>query len=160
MIHTLWVLDVKAVLRKHSYVIIEVWSILCMNSSTAYSPPNVHFTPSTFAMTGQSYSLTGFPVAHSHSKCYMGSSWWQLTPEWEWHHCGTRREKWQHNLSPLHNWSFESPSYWQLYLPSLHFNDKAAIEGHCGHVMAEVTLSGKWYYPLTMYTVEYCSFLL
>ena len=164
VIHTLWVLDVKAVLCKHSYVIIEVWSILCMNSSTAYSLPNVRFTPSTFAMTGQSYSLTCTVQVFQCPTAIPNVTW--LAPDGSSLQNGSGTTVGQEgrngNITTLHltidrlNQSLTGNYTCQACISI----DKAAIEGHCGHVMAEVTLSGKWYYPLTMYTVEFCSFLL
>ena len=126
VIHTLWVLEVRleAVLRN----ICKYRSMIHLVHEFFYSPfspkclvHSLHLCNGWTAIHPYLH-CPGGPVPHSHSKCHMASSWWQLTPEWEWHHCRTTREKWQHNHSPLHNWSSESISLWELHLPRLHFH--------------------------------------
>ena len=135
-----------------------------MNSSTAYSLPNVWFTPSTFAMTGQSYSLTCTVQVFQCPTAIPNVTWLAPNGSSLQNGSGTTVEQQGRigNITSLHftidrlNQSHTGNYTCQACI----FIDKTAIEGHCGRVMAEVTLSGKGYCPFTMYNVEFCSHLL
>ena len=123
-----------------------------MASPTALPLPNVHFTASTFAMTGQSYSLTCTVQVVQHLAASPDVTW--LAPGGS--SLGnvngiTVREAVKNDnittlrftvdrLTESHTGNYTCRACISI--------DKVAIEGHCGHVVAEVTLSGK--YKLTV----------
>ena len=123
-----------------------------MASPTALPLPNVQFTPSTFAMTGQSYSLT----------CTVQVvQYLAVTPVVTWLAPGgsslgnvngiTMREAVENGNVTTLNFMVDqlAESHTGNYTCQACISiDKAAIEGHCGHVVAEVTLTGK--YKLTV----------
>ena len=131
-----------------------------MTFPTALPLPIVQFTPSTFAMTGQSYSLTCTVQDFQCPTAIPNVAW--LAPDGSLLQNGSGTTVGQEgrngNITSLHftidhlNQSHTGNYTCQACISI----DKAAIEEPCGHVMAEVTLSGKWYYPFTMYTVEFC----
>ena len=123
-----------------------------MASPTALPLPFVQFTPSTFVMAGQPYSLTCTVQVVQ----YLAAS-----PDVTWLVPGgsslgnvngiTMREAVENgNITTLRFTVDElAQSHTGNYTcQACIFIDKAAIEGHCGHVVAEVTLSGK--YKLTV----------
>ena len=118
-----------------------------MASPTALPPPNVQFTPSTFAMTGQSYSLT----------CAVQVVLYLVTsPNITWLAANGSSLQSGNGITvgqPVENGNITTLNFTVDELAESHTGnytcracisiDKAAIEGHCGHVIAEVTLSGK-----------------
>ena len=123
-----------------------------MVSPTALPLPNVQFTHSTFATTGQSYSLTCTVQVVQYLAASPDVTW--LAPDGN--SLGningiTMREAVKNDnittlrftvdrLAQSHTGNYTCRACISI--------DKAAIEGHCGYVVAEVTLSGK--YKLTV----------
>ena len=119
-----------------------------MASPTALPLPNVQFTASTFAMAGQSYSLTCTVQVVQYLAAIPDVTW--LAPDGSslWHVNGiTVREAVKSDnittlrftvdrLAESHTGNYTCRACISI--------DKVAIEGHCGHVVAEVTLSGKY----------------
>ena len=115
-------------------------------SPTALPLPFVQFTPSTFAMTGQSYSLTCTVQVVQHLATSPDVTW--LAPDGN--SLGnvngiTMREAVKNSnittlrftvdqLAESHTGNYTCRACISI--------DKAAIEGHCGRIVAEVTLSG------------------
>ena len=124
-----------------------------MNSSTALPLPNVWFTPSTFAMTGQPYSLACTVQVVQYLAAIPNVTW--LDPD------GRSLQRID-GTKPIRNGSGS--------MTTIHFTitklaqshtgnytcracisiDKLSIEEHCKQVMAEVTLSGE--YQVTLYS--------
>ena len=123
-----------------------------MASPTALPPPNVQFTPSTFAVAGEPYSLTCTVQVVQYLAASPVVTW--LAPDGS--SLGnvngiTMREAVENSnittlrftvdrLTESHTGNYTCRAC--ISIP------KAAIEGHCGYVVAEVTLSGK--YKLTV----------
>ena len=118
-----------------------------MVSPTALPLPNVQFTSSTFAMTGQSYSLT----------CTVQVvQYLAVTPVVTWIAPGgsslgnvngiTVREAVENGNVTTLRFTVDqlAESHTGNYTCRACISvDKADIKGHCGHVVAEVTLLGK-----------------
>ena len=123
-----------------------------MASPTALPLPFVQFTPSTFAMAGQPYSLTCTVQVVQYLATSPDVTW--LAPDGS--SLGnvngiTIREAVENGnvttlrftvdrLTESHTGNYTCQACISI--------DKAAIEEHCGYVVAEVTLSGK--YKLTV----------
>ena len=119
-----------------------------MASPTALPLPNVQFTPSTFAMAGQPYTITcTVQVVQNLTTIIPDVAW--LAPDGSslQSRSGITLNKAVENdnittlrltvdkLTESHTGNYTCRACISI--------DKAAIEGHCGHVRAEVTLSGK-----------------
>ena len=117
-----------------------------MVSPTALPIPNVQFTPSTFAMTGQPYTITCTVQVVQYLVTSPDVTW--LAPDGNslQSRSGITLKKVKNgNITILHLSvdrlaESDTGNYTCRACISI---DKAAIEGHCGYVMAEVTLSGK-----------------
>ena len=118
-----------------------------MASPTDLPPPNVHFAPSTFTMTGQPYSLTCTVQVVQYLAASPGVTW--LAPDGSSLQSGNGITMGQ----PMENGNITTLKFTVDQLAQSHTGnytcracisvDKIAIQGHCGYVMAEVTLSGK-----------------
>ena len=119
-----------------------------MASSTALPLPIVQFTPSTFAMTGQPYSLTCTVQVVQYLAVIPDVTW--LAPD------GSPLQS-RSGITvgqPVRNGNITTLRLAVDQLDQSHTGNytcqacisinKVAIEGHCGCVMAEVTLSGKY----------------
>ena len=117
-----------------------------MASPTALPLPFIQFTPSTFAMTGQSYSLTCTVQVVQ----YLAAS-----PDVTWLAPGGRSLGNINGITmreAVENGNITTLRFTVDQLAESHTGNytcracisinKAAIEGHCGHVVAEVTLLG------------------
>ena len=118
-----------------------------MAYSTALPPPNVHSAPTTFTMTGKPYSLT----CTVQVVLYLVAS-----PNITWLAANGSSLQSENGITvgqPVENGNVTTLNFTVDQLAESHTGnytcracisiDKAAIEGHCGHAMAEVTLSGK-----------------
>ena len=123
-----------------------------MASPTALPLPFVQFTASTFAMTGQSYSLTCTVQVVQ----YLAAS-----PDVTWLAPGGSSLGNVNGITirgAVENGNITTLRFTVDELAQSHTGNytcqacisipKVAIEGHCGYVVAEVTLSGK--YKLTL----------
>ena len=119
-----------------------------MASPTALPLPFVQFTPSTFAMAGQPYSLTCTVQVVQYLVASPDVTW--LAPGGS--SLGnvngiTMREAVENGNVTTLNFTVDqlAESHTGNYTCRACISiPKAAIEGHCGHVVAEVTLSGKY----------------
>ena len=129
-----------------------------MASPTALPLPNVQFTPSTFAMTGQPYFLTCTVQVVQYLAVIPDVTW--LAPDGS----SLQSESGITVRQPVRNGNITTLRLAVDQLAQSHAGsytcracisiDKAAIEGHCGRVMAEVTLSGKCKFFKTVFTIS------
>ena len=124
-----------------------------MVSFTALPLANVQFTPSTFAMTGQSYSLTCTAQVVQYLATPPVVTWLASDGSSLQSRNGITVEQQERDgnittllftidqLAQSHTGNYTCQACISI--------DKAAIQGHCRHVIAEVTLLGK--YKFTMY---------
>ena len=118
-----------------------------MASPTDLPLPNVQFTPSTFTMTEQPYSLTCTVQVVQYLVASLNISW--LTANDSSLQSGNGITVGQ----PVENGNVTTLNFTVDRLTESHTGnytcracisiDKAAIERHCRYVVAEVTLSGK-----------------
>ena len=118
-----------------------------MASPTALPPPNVHFAPSTFTMTGQPYSLTCTVQVVQYLAASPDVTW--LAPDGSSLKSGNGITGGQ----PMENGNITTLNFTVEKLAGSHTGnytcracisvDKIAIKRHCRHAKAEVTLSGK-----------------
>ena len=119
-----------------------------MASPTALPLPFVQFTPSTFAMSGQPYSLTCTVQVVQYLATIPNVTW--LAPDGS--SLGnvngiTVREAVENGNITTLQFTIDklTESHTGNYTCRACISiDKPAIEGHCGYVVAEVTLSGKY----------------
>ena len=119
-----------------------------MASPTALPLPFVQFTASTFAMAGQPYSLTCTVQVVQYLAASPNVTW--LAPGGSSLGNGngiTMREAVENGNVTTLRFTVDrlAESHTGNYTCRACISvDKAAIEEHCGHVVAEVTLSGKY----------------
>ena len=126
----------------------EMWCITCTTFPTALPLPIVQFTPSTFATTGQPYSLTCTVQVIQYLAVIPDVTW--LSPDGSLLQSKSGITVGQ----PVRNSNITTIHLAVDQLTQSHtgnytcqaciFINKVAIEGHCGYVMAVVTLSGKY----------------
>ena len=117
-----------------------------MTFPTALPLPNVQFTPSTFAMAGQPYSLTCTVQVVQYLAAIPDVTW--LAPDGSPLQNGSgitvKKTVRNDNITSLFRVEKLAQSHTGNYTCRACISiDKAGIEGHCGQVVAEVTLSGK-----------------
>ena len=117
-----------------------------MTFPTALPLPNVQFTPSTFAMAGQPYSLTCTVQVVQYLAAIPDVTW--LAPDGSplqnRNGITVKKTVRNENITSLFGVGKLAQSHTGNYTCRACISiDKAGIEGHCGQVMAEVTLSGK-----------------
>ena len=117
-----------------------------MTFPTALPLPNVQFTPSTFAMTGEPYSLTCTVQVVQYLAAISNVTW--LTSDGSPLQNGSgitvKKTVRNDNITSLFRVEKLAQSHTGNYTCQACISiDKAGIEGHCGQVVAEVTLSGK-----------------
>ena len=125
----------------------EMWCITCMTFPTALPLPIVQFTPSTFAMARQPYSLICTVQVVQYLAAIVNVTW--LSPDGNSLQNGSGitvgKAVRNGNITTLRFTVDElAQSHAGNYTCQACISiDKAAIEGDCGYAMAEVTLSGK-----------------
>ena len=140
---------------------IEMWYVSCTSFPAALPLPNVQFNPSTFAMTGQPYSLTCTVQVVQYLAAILDVTW--LAPD------GSTLQnvngitlKEAVRIDNITSLSFTVDKLAQSHAGNYTCQacisiDKTAIAGHCGQVIAEVTLSGKINYIIPVQDCRHTS---
>ena len=134
------------------HVVPAVFSMLGINVMHLLHPalplPNVEFTPSTFATAGQPYSLTCTVQVVQYLAVIPSVTWLAPdgTPLRNVNGITLGQQARNGNITTLllaidplaqsHTGNYTCQACISI--------DKAGIEGHCGHVVAEVTFAGKY----------------
>ena len=125
-----------------------------MTSSTALPLPIVRFTPSTFAMARQPYSLTCTVQVVQYLAAIPDVTWLDSDGS------SLQNRSDITLMQPMRNGNITALNLSVGQLAESHTGNytcracisinEVAIEGHCGRVMAEVTLSGKYNFYFTL----------
>ena len=138
----------------------EVWSIFCMNSSTALPRPNVQLALSIFAISGQPYSLTCTVQVVQYLAAIPDVTWLDS----DGNSLQTGKEIMPGN--PIRNGTMTTLQFTINTLNQSHTGNytclacisinKLQIQEHCGQVMADLTLSGKCVLSYLIYFYYLC----
>ena len=134
-----------------------------MTFPTALPLPIVQFTPSTFAMTGQSYSLTCTVQVVQYLAVIPDVTWLDPdgSPLQNRNDITVKKTVRNESITSLFRVDKLVQSHAGNYTCRACISiDKAGIEGHCGQVMAEVTLSGKINYTNVLIDITTLQYLM